>query len=82
MTVEPIEFYDVRKNKLLYLKIQDGEKEVLINIGDKTYKAIVNLIEPPQPELPLPSRIENGVPTNTPQTQVELKAKVQGKTNP
>lgn len=79
--VEPIRFKDVRGNELLYIKIKKGEKEVLINVGNRTFKNVEELINPKQPELPIetPIRIENGKPTNTPQTQEQLKAKVESK---
>lgn len=47
LIVEPIEFTDVRGKKLLYLKITGPKtkNEVLINIGEKTYTGVKELIE-------------------------------------
>lgn len=58
MHVEPIRFKDVRGNELLYIKIKKGEKEVLINVGNRTFKNVEELINPPQPELPLRQKLE------------------------
>jgi hypothetical protein len=77
MNVEVLTYKDVRGKELLYLRIKDGENEVLINVGDKTYKAVKELIEPPKKEEE-PTRIENGTPKAGGQTQEELKAKVLG----
>lgn len=44
--VQAIEFADVRGNKLLYLKVQANGKEVLINIGEKTFNSIQELSVP------------------------------------
>ena len=76
MQVEAITYKDVRGNELMYLRITNptNGKEVLVNIGAKTYKAVKDLTA--QPELPLPNRIENNKVTNTPQSQAELQAKV------
>lgn len=74
MQVEVLIYKDVRGKELSYLRITNERKEeVLINVGDKTYKAVQELIE--EPKKPEPNRIENGVQTNTPQTQEELKLK-------
>lgn len=56
-TVESVKHADVRGNELLYLKIVKGNKELVINIGAKTFKALEELdntmtklqFEQPQP---------------------------------
>lgn len=53
MNVETIEFKDVRGKQLLYLKITSNGKEVLINVGQKTFDSVKELETPTQPELPL-----------------------------
>lgn len=47
LIVEPIAFKDVRGKELLYLKITGPKTkgEVLINIGEKTHKAVKELID-------------------------------------
>lgn len=45
-TVTPIKFQDVRGAQLLYLKISVGENQVLINIGQKTFDSVTELINP------------------------------------
>lgn len=53
MNVQVFEWADVRGNKLMYLKVQYGGKDVLINIGEKTYKAIMEIAKGPiQHEIP------------------------------
>lgn len=42
-TVEAIEHKDVRGNKLLYMKITKGKNELVINIGEKSFKALREL---------------------------------------
>lgn len=41
--VEAIEHTDVRGNKLLYMKITRGKNELVINIGEKSYKSLIAL---------------------------------------
>lgn len=59
--VTPVEHVDVRGNKLLYLKIQGSNGEVVVNIGQKTYDGVAKILQPRQesttvnvlqPELP------------------------------
>lgn len=52
MQVETIEFKDVRGKELLYLKITSNQKEVLINVGKKTFDSVKELETPKQPEIP------------------------------
>lgn len=42
-TVESIKHHDVRGKELLYLKITKGKNELVINIGEKTFREIENL---------------------------------------
>lgn len=44
--VTPIEHVDVRGNKLLYLKIQGSNGEVVVNIGQKTYDGVAKILQP------------------------------------
>jgi len=62
MQVQALEHTDVRNNKLLYLKIQYANNDVLINIGKKTYDSITALAE-------MPINIE---PQNEPKTKKEV----------
>jgi len=78
MQVEVLIYKDVRGKELQYIRVTNELKEeVLINVGEKTYTAVKELIEPKTVGKPEPTRIENGQPTNTPQTQEELKAKIE-----
>lgn len=40
ITIETIEHKDVRGNKLLYLKISNGNTDILINVGQKTFDSV------------------------------------------
>lgn len=51
MLVQAIKHKDVRGKELLYLKIQHEGNEVLVNIGERTYKAIVELVNQQQLKL-------------------------------
>ena len=44
--VEAIKFKDVRGKEMLYIKITKGEKEVIINVGQKTYDSVMELDKP------------------------------------
>lgn len=43
MNVQAIEHKDIKGRKLLYLKITQGEHEVYVNIGEKTYNSVKEL---------------------------------------
>lgn len=51
MLVQAIKHKDVRGKELLYLKIQHEGNEVLVNIGERTYKAVVELVNQQQLKL-------------------------------
>lgn len=46
MKTEAIKHTDVRGKEQLYIKISEGDKQVIINVGQKTYEAVHNLINP------------------------------------
>ena len=46
--VEAIKWTDVRGKEMFYLKIKKNEKEVLINIGEKTYNNVKELENEPE----------------------------------
>lgn len=50
--VEVIKHKDVRGNELLYLRIVNGQNHVLINIGQKTFDGVNELLNPKQKEQP------------------------------
>lgn len=53
MLVEPIKHKDVRGKEMLYLKIthEGTKKEVVINIGQKTFDAVAEIGLPPTAKL-------------------------------
>lgn len=54
--IQVINYKDVRGNQLKYLQIQVGEKNHLINIGNKTYDAVNNLLNEGQEKEPTPRK--------------------------
>lgn len=62
MKVETIKHTDVRGKVLNYLKITNGEKQVLINIGDKTFETVSEVIKDELNEITKPKK--DGKPTN------------------
>lgn len=50
-TVVALAHKDVRGKELYYLKVVSGNLELLINVGEKTYKAVCDMEK--QTELPL-----------------------------
>lgn len=56
MKVEAIKHKDVRGKEMLYLKLTNEatQKEVVINIGQKTFDAVSNMTEP-EPQLKIES---------------------------
>lgn len=61
MLVETLIYKDVRGKELMYLRITNNKnEEVLINVGDKTYKSVEELItgKPQTEEQPKITKIE------------------------
>lgn len=52
MKVEAIAHVDVRGNTLKYVRLTstDGQKTVLINVGEKTFTAVAELLTPTKTE--------------------------------
>lgn len=44
-TVKAVRHVDVREKEQLYIIVEKGEKRIVINVGEKTYKAIKELTE-------------------------------------
>lgn len=42
-TIEALQHTDVRGKILKYIRLKNGEHEVLINVGDKTYQSVKEL---------------------------------------
>lgn len=50
LTAKAFEHANVMGKKLKYVRITNGTKEVLINVGEKTYNGIINLESEPVTE--------------------------------
>lgn len=48
VTVKAVKHADIRGKELLYLVASNGTTEVVVNVGEKTYKAVMELYEPPK----------------------------------
>lgn len=61
VTVKTVKHVDVRGKELLYLKITGGGETLLVNVGEKTFKA-VELMERAleQPEIPIEKPPKDG----------------------
>lgn len=46
MKIEAKKHADIRGKEQLYLVISEGEKKVIVNIGEKTFNAVNELINP------------------------------------
>lgn len=55
--VQAIEHSDVRGKKLWYLHIYNTNGEILINIGQKSYNTITNLLKEPPIEEQIPTSV-------------------------
>lgn len=45
METNAVKHTDVRGKEQLYIKIQEGDKQVIINVGQKTYDAVLALMK-------------------------------------